>query len=112
MESTLVRLCIWYQQQCVNDWQEAYGVKIDTLDNPGWCLSIDLVDTKLQNRSFSPVKVNRSEVDWYVARREHLSFEAYGGPGNLEEMINCFLLWAEDSVEEPERNTGSVPNDE
>ncbi len=35
----------WYQAQCDNDWEHQYGVKIDSLDNPGWMVSIDLFGT-------------------------------------------------------------------
>ena len=33
----------WYVAQCDGDWEHSYGVKIDTLDNPGWSLKVDLV---------------------------------------------------------------------
>ncbi|MFE2849501.1 Imm53 family immunity protein, partial [Streptomyces scopuliridis] len=26
----------WYTQQCDGDWEHEWGVKIATLDNPGW----------------------------------------------------------------------------
>jgi hypothetical protein len=30
----------WYLEQCNDLWEHSYGVKIDTLDNPGWLLVI------------------------------------------------------------------------
>ncbi|MGP3934424.1 Imm53 family immunity protein [Nonomuraea sp. KM88] len=43
----LVFLQSWYAS-CSNDgWEHGYGITIDTLDNPGWRLKIDLVDTPL-----------------------------------------------------------------
>jgi len=40
----------WYAAQCVGDWAEDRGVKIDTLDNPGWLLKVDLRGTDLEGR--------------------------------------------------------------
>ena len=35
----------WYEKQCNSDWEHNYGIKIETLDNPGWSITVDLVDT-------------------------------------------------------------------
>lgn len=32
----------WYCSQCNGDWEHGYGVSIETLDNPGWSLKIEL----------------------------------------------------------------------
>lgn len=37
----------WYVRECDDDWEHSYGVKIDTLDNPGWTIAIDLRETSL-----------------------------------------------------------------
>lgn len=37
----------WYIQNCDGDWEHCYGIKIETLDNPGWCIDIDLIGTNL-----------------------------------------------------------------
>lgn len=26
----------WYASQCDDNWEHSYGIRIDTLDNPGW----------------------------------------------------------------------------
>jgi hypothetical protein len=36
MESNLSRLSTWYQSQCDERWEHSFGLKIETLDNPGW----------------------------------------------------------------------------
>ena len=59
--SSIAKLSEWYQAQCVDDWQEQYGIKIDTLDNPGWSLKIDLLRTKLHDKEFPLVERLRSE---------------------------------------------------
>ena len=42
----------WYLSNCNNDWEHCYGVKIDNIDNPGWTINIDLIDTPLENKDF------------------------------------------------------------
>lgn len=86
-------LCDWYHRQCVDEWQEEYGVYINTLDNPGWSIKIDLVRTALQDKPFQEVKFERSEHDWITARMNAKHFEAFGGPNNLHELIEIFLRW-------------------
>jgi hypothetical protein len=36
----------WYEAQCNGDWDDGNGVKIDTLDNPGWMVTVDLNGTR------------------------------------------------------------------
>ena len=45
----------WYQEQCDNDWEHQYGIKIDSLDNPGWVVTIDLAGTPLEDASMPPL---------------------------------------------------------
>lgn len=89
------RLCAWYDRHCVNDWHEDYGVKIGTLDNPGWFMKIDLKGTTLQEKPFQELSIERSDGDWIFAKRGADLFEAFGGPKNLNEMIESFLTWAD-----------------
>lgn len=91
---SLTWLQAWYVTQCDGDWEHAHGVQIDTLDNPGWHLRVDLADTPLRTVSFSQIEVHRSEHDWLVLRRDDATFEAVCGPLNLNEAIHAFRLWA------------------
>ncbi|RUM27131.1 rhodanese-related sulfurtransferase [Rhizobium vallis] len=92
------RLCAWFERQCIDEWHEDRGIKIDTIDNPGWSMKADLKGTVLQGKEFEEVRVERSERDWFVARRNGQTFEAFGGPTNLTEMIESFLAWAENGL--------------
>lgn len=85
----------WYLLQCNGDWEHSYGVKIDTLDNPGWSLEIDLTDTSLQNRPFEKTKIERTEDDWVMCEVEKNQFYGAGGPKNLGEIIQVFRNWIE-----------------
>ena len=92
--TNISKLCDWYQVQCVNEWQEEYGVSISTLDNPGWSLKIDILKTNLIDKGFVEIKREVSESDWFVARKNGAVFEAFGGTANLDQMIGVFLDWA------------------
>jgi hypothetical protein len=90
----------WYRSQCNDAWEHTYGVKIDTLDNPGWTLSVDLMKTGLQDKQFS--RICRGAIaddltqdeDWLVCEVKDNKFTGAGGPGKLGEMIGIFLAWA------------------
>jgi hypothetical protein len=86
----------WYASQCDGDWEHEYGVSIETLDNPGWFLKVDLRDTAVDGLSFPTQEVRRSEHDWFVARVVDGRFEVACGPLNLGEAIHQFRLWVAD----------------
>lgn len=94
MTDALQRLQNWYLGRCNGDWEHSYGVSIETLDNPGWQIRIDLLGTGLDGRTFEPVETRRTEDDWVVARIEEERWCAYCGPVNLNEALGVFLDWA------------------
>ncbi|MFF5225560.1 immunity 53 family protein [Dactylosporangium sp. NPDC000521] len=83
----------WYVTQCDGDWEHEYGVSIETLDNPGWSLRVDLQATAMDGLAFPKQEVHRSEHDWFIARLTGNRFEAFCGPLNLSEAIHQFRLW-------------------
>ena len=93
MMDNISRLSQWYADQCVDEWEEEFGITIRTLDNPGWELKIDLNKTPLAKRAFSEIKIEVTDKDWLVARKVGFTFEAFGGPLNLDQMIAVFLKW-------------------
>jgi hypothetical protein len=44
----LTQLERWYLSQCDGDWEHTHGIVIGTLDNAGWSLTIDLLETPLE----------------------------------------------------------------
>ena len=56
----------WYTAQTDGDWEHQFGLRIDTLDNPGWSVAIDVTETDLADRRFDRLEVHRSEDDWLV----------------------------------------------
>lgn len=83
----------WYCSQCDGLWEHDYGVKIDTLDNPGWSLTVDLKGTPKESANVSQTKIERNETDWIHYFVREARFEASGGSKNLEEMLCIFKDW-------------------
>ena len=92
----LTRLRDWYSSQCDGDWEHTYGIRLETLDNPGWTLEIDLSDTELEGRPFTPVHRGDSEEDatWLHCSVSDGKFHAAGGVQDLPDMLEAFLQWA------------------
>lgn len=84
----------WYAQQCDGDWEHEWGVKIGTLDNPGWTIEIDLEETDLEGREYTLQEVDRSTQDWVRTWTAEKAFHAACGPGNLIEALTLFRAWA------------------
>ena len=84
----------WYLAQCDGEWEEQHGVKIDSFDNPGWMVKIDLLGTALEGQVFPEIKTHRSERDWLMSWVEADKFNAACGPLNLVEALETFRAWA------------------
>ena len=87
----------WYQAQCNGDWEHGCGIKIDTLDNPGWRLTIHLTGTSAEKKGFEEVRIDTPEDDGRWLRcwvdRPSATFESACGPLMLNESIRVFLAW-------------------
>jgi hypothetical protein len=96
----------WYTAQCDGEWEHHYGITIGTLDNPGWYVVINLVETPLEATAFEPVERHRSEEDWVECRLVEakaegkwigdvggLQYRGAGGPHNLLEIVHIFREW-------------------
>ncbi|HEX4005583.1 MAG TPA: immunity 53 family protein [Acidobacteriaceae bacterium] len=90
----IIRLQKWYADQCDGDWEHQYGVKIDTLDNPGWTITIDPGGTPQAELAFERVSLNCSDADWMLCWIENSKFEGRGDPQKLDAMIQQFLIFA------------------
>ena len=88
------QLSDWYMSQCDGDWEHSYGVVIETLDNPGWRIKIDLAETRLSGRFFDAVQINNSETDWIVVEIQEDAFIGHGDPSKLEKIVQIFVKWA------------------
>ena len=83
----------WYASVCNGDWEHSYGVKIETLDNPGWRVEIDLRETPLESRHLERVVIERTDDDWVHCWTENGKFNGAGGARNLSEILLFFGRW-------------------
>ena len=71
-----------------------WGIKIDTLDNPGWSVHINMMETP-KDGTLEMVKIDRAKHDWIRYWVADNQFHIACGPENLSEAILLFILWFE-----------------
>lgn len=86
----------WYKNNCNGDWEHSHGITIETIDNPGWDLTIDLKNTSLENEKMEYVFTKINEDDWYGIKVENSQFNAFGDPNKLSFLIEKFKQFVED----------------
>jgi hypothetical protein len=88
----------WYHSQCDGEWEHSYGIQIETLDNPGWIITIDLLETELEDCEFLEISAKRSDNDWINCLVKNGKFQGAGGSLNLLEILNVFKEWVESKI--------------
>jgi hypothetical protein len=66
--NNLRKLQLWYSKQCDGSWEHHYGVSIDTLDNPGWTVVVDLTGTDLQSMQMESITEEKNEQTGSTAK--------------------------------------------
>lgn len=85
----------WYSNCCNEDWEHQYGILIDTIDNPGWHVEIDLVGTKYEHEEIKRILIDNGDDDWYDYRIENGKYFASGDPSKLTRLIEIFREFIE-----------------
>jgi hypothetical protein len=80
----------WFLSQCNGDWEHEYGVKIGTLDNPGWSIHIDLAYTELEDVRIDIPKIENSPEDWYSITVVDAVFNSFCDPTKLDFILSEF----------------------
>lgn len=57
----------WFHSRCDDSWEHQHGIKLETLDNPGWMLTIDLLGTDLQGRAMPELREGITSEDHPVS---------------------------------------------
>lgn len=92
MADLIARLQDWYKINCDGDWEHSYGISINTLDNPGWTVRIDLQDTALGNLDFSRnYQSKENEQDWFFIKTEKKVLDVACSPANLNQILGIFI---------------------
>lgn len=84
----------WYASQCDGEWEHTRGVRIDSLDNPGWSVEIDLLGTELDGRSFDAVDQTTNSNSWLACSVRDGRFVGHCGPHDLGPLLSTFLAFA------------------
>lgn len=110
----LERLQNWYTTQCDGEWEHHQGISIQSCDNPGWWVKIELAGTAVENKDFQPIEHNVSLAqmqriadglegdpgdrgdDWMLCHVRDNVFDGAGGPGKLDAILGVFLDWTEE----------------
>ena len=97
--STLERLQTWYASQCNGKWEHSSGITIQTCDNPGWWVKVNLANTSLMGRAFTEIaegvdsQRNAHGPHWLSCRVETETWHGAGDESKLEHILQTFLAW-------------------
>ena len=101
MSSLLAKLADWHSRHCDGEREHWYGITIQTTDNPGWWVKIDLTGTPLAGQSFGRVaeavdEFGRPAADrWLHCQMSTSAWHGAGDDTRLEEILSRFLAWAD-----------------
>lgn len=99
---TLTRLQAWYSAQCNGEWEHSSGITIQSCDNPGWRVKINLMGTSLQLHEFTEIAEGVDaqrfalEPQWLSCHIENGIWHGAGDETKLGHILEMFLAWAED----------------
>jgi hypothetical protein len=80
----------WFKSQCDGDWEHGTGVKIETLDNPGWLVTINLADTDWDELVMPRVGYKKQYLDLHY-EVTNKAFIGSGGVDDLAEILENFV---------------------
>jgi hypothetical protein len=84
----------WYLSNCNGDWEHCYGIKVETLDNPGWYIEINLHETADEGKHFEILEHEKANDNWIHCKVENNIFYGYGGINNLVDLLQVFKDWS------------------
>jgi hypothetical protein len=97
----LSRLQEWYRRQCDGEWEHHQGITIESCDNPGWWVKIDLKGTTLATLPFQLLMENvdadgfQKGERWLYCKVAEGVWSGAGDETTLERILEVFLSWAE-----------------
>jgi hypothetical protein len=86
----ITRLQMWYLGQCDGSWEHQFGVRIETLDNPGWSVTIDLDGTEYANARFPEFGSKTQIMIGFHAGKSNLDFMAPAIPRSSLRSLSTF----------------------
>jgi Immunity protein 53 len=90
--STLIeKLQRWYKSECNGDWEHQYSISIETIDNPGWSVKIDLSETEWERVEIERNLMDYGDDNWISWEVSAKQFKGYGSIGNLASILEKFF---------------------
>jgi hypothetical protein len=80
----------WYLSQCNGDCEHGTGIHIDTIDNPGRRVSINLRGTTAEGATLEPHEEDLGDDDWFVYKVDNGVFVGHGDPTKLILILDAF----------------------
>lgn len=99
-ENRLRELQHWFAAHCDGAREHHHGISIETTDNPGWWVRIDLQHTELADECFTTIAHNvdpngfQLGPHWMMCRLRDGQWHGAGDETRLEEILSIFLAWA------------------
>jgi hypothetical protein len=90
----------WYTRQCDGEWEHHRGISIESTDNPGWWVKIDLEGTPLLGRTFTAIKEglntngHPNAPRWLSCEIKNKQWHGAGDGTRLSEIVGHFVTWA------------------
>src|SRR6476660_6750121 len=91
----------WYFRQCNDTWEHHHGINIQSLDNPGWLVKINLAGTPLASLAMPEIgdvslvnhRGTSGDHNWINCKVENGVFTGAGGPFPLMQICAVFEDW-------------------
>jgi len=90
----------WFYQLCDREWEHENSILIETIDNPGWSIKIDLNNVNFSISSQKWKIFELSNENWVGYKVENNIFFAAGDPLKLETLIIIFKVIIENGIVE------------
>jgi len=85
------KLIRWYQEHCDGDWEHHSGFQIETLDNPGFSIFIDLDDTDINVSDRILLDEMSADEDWAFVQIKDGKFDGACSLNNFDKLIDIFF---------------------
>ncbi|MBM0256348.1 Imm53 family immunity protein [Micromonospora sp. 4G55] len=94
--SDLTFLQSWFKRNCDEDWEHEYGIRVESTDNPGWSVEVDLVDTDVEGRLLSRQKLTPDAGRWAWVWSDGDCFHGACDPLSLDVVLRQFRAFVEE----------------
>ena len=80
----------WVYTHCDGEWEHTAGIRISTIDNPGWSVSIPIGDADYKKDEIL-IKIDSEDgKNWISCFIKDGVFRGYGDTRKLADILECF----------------------